>query len=111
MAEKPVDQVATLPAEQGSETLEQVATLSASENSNAAIIQQNEETKAVVDGVFIVDGRLALCDSEAEALEIFQACFKSQPIEILPGFRNPQPGEKVLHFRGPDRVPFFGRFE
>lgn len=111
MAKKSVEEVATLPAEQGSETLAQVATLPDSENSNAANTQQNEETKAVIDGVFIVDGRLAICDSEAEALAIFEACFKSQPVEILPGFRNPQPGEKVLHFRGPDKLSFFGRFE
>lgn len=64
------------------------------------------ETKATIDGVYVVDGRLAVCDSEDEAAKIFEACFKSAPFEIVVAGRYPVPGEKVLHLRG--GVPMYG---
>ena len=69
------------------------------------------ETKAIFDEVFIVDGRMAVCDTEEDAFAIYRACFSEDPKEILPAFRKPHPGEKVLHYRGPDRLPYYGRFE
>jgi hypothetical protein len=56
------------------------------------------ETKAAIDGVWIVDGRLAVCDTEEEAVKLCESCFHIQATAI-PSDRFPGPGEKVLHYR------------
>ena len=56
------------------------------------------ETKAAIDGVWIVDGRLAVCDTEQEAVNLYESCFNIQATAI-PSDRFPGPGEKVLHYR------------
>lgn len=66
------------------------------------------ETKATIDGVWIVDGRLAVCDTEQEAIKLFEACFQVQS-SAIPSDRFPAPGEKVLHMR--DSIPVYGRPE
>lgn len=72
-----------------------------------AVAETSEvETKATVGGVFVVDGRLAVCDSESEAIRIFEACFNTKPIEVVESGRLPRVGEKVLHVRG--SVPMYG---
>jgi hypothetical protein len=80
-------------------------------SSTEAIVESVSETKATIDGVFIVDGRMAVCDTEADAIAIHRACFQIDAVEVLAGDRHPTPGERVLHYRGPDRVPYYGRFE
>lgn len=69
------------------------------------------DTKATIDGVFIVDGRIAICDTEDEAFAIYRACFRTDPIDVTVGTRKPTSDEKVLHYRGPDKLPYYGRFE
>jgi hypothetical protein len=66
------------------------------------------ETKATIDGVWIVDGRLAVCESEDEARAIHRSCFHFNASDVVPSDRYPCPGERVLHYRGPDRLPYFG---
>ena len=56
------------------------------------------ETKATIDGVWIVDGRLAVCDTEEEAVKLYESCFHIQATAI-PSDRFPAKGEKVLHYR------------
>lgn len=69
---------------------------------------EQTETKATIDGVWIVDGRLAVCDTEQEAIKLFEACFQVQS-SAVPSNRFPTPGEKVLHLR--DSIPVYGRPE
>ena len=69
---------------------------------------EQTETKATIDGVWIVDGRLAVCDTEKEAIKLFEACFQVQS-SAIPSDRFPAPGEKVLHMR--DSIPVYGRPE
>ena len=69
---------------------------------------EQTETKATIDGVWIVDGRLAVCDTEQEAIKLFEACFHVQS-SAVPSDRFPAPGEKVLHLR--DSIPVYGRPE
>jgi hypothetical protein len=59
---------------------------------------EQTETKATIDGVWIVDGRLAVCDTEEEAVKLYQSCFHIQA-SAIPSDRFPEPGEKVLHYR------------
>ena len=66
------------------------------------------ETKATIDGVWIVDGRLAVCNTEQEAIKLYEACFQVQS-SAVPSDRFPAPGEKVLHLR--DSIPVYGRPE
>ena len=66
------------------------------------------ETKATIDGVWIVDGRLAVCDTEQEAIKLYKACFQNES-SAIPSDRFPAPGEKVLHLR--DSIPVYGRPE
>jgi len=70
---------------------------------------QEQETKATIDGVFVVDGRMAVCDSEQQAVAIYEACFKMPPVDVLPASRYPTNGEKVLYMNGD--VPMYGRPE
>jgi len=56
------------------------------------------ETKATIDGVWIVDGRLAVCDTEEDAVKLYEACFHTQA-SAIPSDRFPTKGEKVLHYR------------
>lgn len=56
------------------------------------------ETKATIDGVWIVDGRLAVCETEEEAVKLYESCFNIQT-SAIPSDRFPGPGEKVLHYR------------
>lgn len=70
---------------------------------------QESETKATIDGVFVVDGRMAVCDSEQQAVAIYEACFKTSPVDVLPASRYPTSGEKVLYMNGD--VPMYGRPE
>jgi hypothetical protein len=53
---------------------------------------QEQETKATIDGVFVVE-----------------ACFKMPPVDVLPASRYPTNGEKVLYMNGD--VPMYGRPE
>ena len=56
------------------------------------------ETKATIDGVWIVDGRLAVCDTEEDAVKLYEVCFHTQA-SATPSDRFPTKGEKVLHYR------------
>jgi hypothetical protein len=62
------------------------------------VAAEQTETKATIDGVWIVDGRLAVCDTEEEAVKLYESCFHIQATAI-PSDRFPEPGEKVLHYR------------
>jgi hypothetical protein len=95
----------TFPAQDGNKepTSEQVA-----EKSNVANIEQSE-TKAVVDGVWMLDGRYALAETIEDANALYEACFGGLPSEALPGDRYPRPTDKVLHRR--NGAPVYGRVE
>lgn len=95
----------TFPAQDGNKepTSEQVA-----EKSNVANIEQSE-TKAVVDGVWMLDGRYALAGTFEDANALYEACFGGFPREALPGDRYPRPTDKVLHRR--NGAPVYGRVE
>jgi hypothetical protein len=84
-------------------TQEQVA-----EKNNVTNIEQSE-TKAVIDGVWMLDGRYALADTIEDASGLYQACFGGLPREALPGDRYPRPTDKVLHLR--NGAPVYGRVE
>lgn len=74
-----------------------------------AVEVQETQTKATIDGIWLVDGRLAVCDSEQQAVAIYEACFKMPPVDVLPASRYPTSGEKVLYMNGD--VPMYGRPE
>lgn len=77
------------------------------EKSNVANIAKTEETKATIAGVWEVDGRIAICETEEQANALYLACFKVDPVETLPACRYPRPTDKVLHYRGTDA--YYGR--
>lgn len=69
---------------------------------------EHTETKATIDGVWIVDGRLAICTTEHAAIKLYEDCFKIKTTAV-PSDRFPAPGEKVLHLR--NGIPVYGRPE
>lgn len=84
--------------------IELVATLPVEESPEVA---EPTQTKAVVDGVWLVDGRMALCETEEQAVTMYEACFNNLPTEVTPAGRYPTPGERVLYING--AVPMYGR--
>ena len=75
------------------------------ENSNVANletgladpIESRQETKAVVDGWFMVDARLAKADTEQAARELFVACFRYEPRAVEPANAPATRGESYLY--------------
>jgi len=86
------EKVETFPANEASDGLEKVETFPV--------------TKAVIDGWFVVDQRLARCETEDEARKLFKACFRFNPASVEPASDYPKPEDSFL-FRSPEG-PMYG---
>ena len=60
-------------------------------------VESRQETKAVVDGWFVVDARLAKADTEQAARELFVACFRFEPRTVEPANAPAKRGESYLY--------------
>jgi hypothetical protein len=73
----------------------------AEENSNvenfAESVESRPDTKAVVDGWYVVDARLAKAETEQEARDLFVACFRLEPRSIEPANAPATKGESYLY--------------
>ena len=66
-------------------------------NVSSAESEKREETKAIVDGWWIADARLAKAETEEEARALFEACFRFEPREVIPANSPAVKGESYLY--------------
>lgn len=66
-------------------------------NVSIAETETHAETKAIVDGWWMVDARLAKAETEEEAKKLFLACFRFEPREIIPANGPAAKGESYLY--------------
>lgn len=62
-----------------------------------------EESKAVVDGLWVCDGRWVEAEGELEARKVYQTAFLGAPAVVCPAQSHPERGEHVYSLSG-DRV-------
>ena len=74
-----------------------VANIGEGGNVSSAETEKREETKAIVDGWWMADGRLAKAETEGEARALFEACFRFEPREVTPANAPAMKGDSYLY--------------
>lgn len=66
-------------------------------NVSSVETQERAETKGIVDGWWIADARLAKAETAEEAKALFSACFRFEPLEVIPANAPAVKGESYLY--------------
>lgn len=74
-----------------------VANFGESGNVSSAELEKRAETKGIVDGWWMADARLAKAETEEEARALFKACFRFDPLEVIPACSPAVKGESYLY--------------
>jgi hypothetical protein len=60
-------------------------------------VAEAENQKAVVDGLWLLDGRMVVAETIEDALALYEALFHTVPVKVERSTRGIDPGEKVAY--------------